>query len=147
MQKLCQILILAFIVSFGSCVKSVDIHQQNLDEIQTYLDDNGLTAKTTSSGLHYIITNEGDGDFPTLNDFISVNYVGKYIDEWEFDNGADISFNLSGVIEGWQEGMQLVSRGGSIKLLIPSSLGYGGDPPNGIRENAVLIFDVDLLDF
>lgn len=34
---------------------------------------------------------------------------------------------------------------GSGKLLIPAHLGYGSNPPSGIRSDAVLIFDVELV--
>jgi FKBP-type peptidyl-prolyl cis-trans isomerase FkpA len=53
---------------------------------------------------------------------------------------------LSGVIKGWQEGLQFFGKGGKGMLLVPSKMGYGSKPPAGIRVNAVLIFNIHLID-
>ena len=41
------------------------------------------------------------------------------------DRGQTISFPLAGVIQGWQEGLQLMKEGGKATLVIPSDLAYG----------------------
>jgi len=120
----------------------------NEREIENYLVGTNETATKTATGLHYIIEQEGDGEHPTIADDVTVTYTGYFTNGEVFDMSTDpITFPLSGVIEGWQEGIPLLSRGGAGKLLIPSHLGYGGNPPNGIPENAVLVFDVELIDF
>jgi FKBP-type peptidyl-prolyl cis-trans isomerase len=40
-----------------------------------------------------------------------------------------------------------MTKGQKNTLLLPSALGYGNNPPPGIPKNAVLIFDVKLVDF
>ena len=57
-----------------------------------------------------------------------------------------ITFPLSGVIQGWQEGIPLFKEGGSGILLIPSALGYGSQSVGSIPANSVLIFDINLID-
>jgi len=140
--------ILIIAVIFSSCKSEKKIMSDNEREIENYLVGINETATVTSSGLNYIITEEGDGEFPSISDEVTVNYTGYFTNGDIFDMSTDpITFPLTNVIEGWQEGIPLLSRGGSGKLIIPSHLGYGSNPPNGIPENAVLIFDVDLIDF
>ena len=124
--------------------------EDDIQKIQNYLTENGLTANATESGLHYIIENEGSSDKPNLNSVVEVRYEGRFLDDEIFDGtqgNQSVTFPLRNVIQGWQEGIPLFGRSGSGTLFIPSALGYGDNPPPGIPENAVLIFDVELLDF
>jgi len=125
--------------------------EDNKQEIEKYLADNNLKATSTESGLHYIITKEGDGNHPDASNSVTVDYKGYYSDGESFDSsydrGESITFPLLGVIAGWTEGIPKLSKGGAGTFLIPSHLGYGSTPPPGIRNNAVLIFDVELHDF
>lgn len=106
-------------------------------------------VQKTESGLYYEIIEEGDMNAKAFSekDTVVVNYVGTTTDGKEFDSsfgrGEPAEFPLDRVIKGWTEGMQLVGKGGKIKLYIPSELGYGS---RGQLGNQVLIFDVDLID-
>jgi FKBP-type peptidyl-prolyl cis-trans isomerase FkpA len=121
----------------------------DIKKIEDYLTKNNLTAESTESGLHYIIEVEGTGGHPNLDSEVTVNYKGYFTDDDVFDqtSGTPISFPLRNVIVGWQEGIPLFKKGGKGKLFLPSRLGYGASPPPGIPSNAVLIFDVELVDF
>ena len=134
-----------------SCEKDSSTKEIDNMEIQTYIADNNLDAQSTSSGLHYTIDKEGNGQHPNLNNEVTVHYRGYYTDGEQFDSSYDrgmpATFPLSMVIEGWQEGIPFFSKGGKGKLLIPSHLGYGSGPPPGIRPNAVLVFDIELITF
>lgn len=108
--------------------------------------------KTTASGLQYEIIEEGTGDNPKATDKVSVHYTGKLIDGTVFDSsverGQPATFGLNQVIPGWTEGIQLMKKGGKIRLYIPENLGYGAQAPpgSGISPYSTLIFDVELLD-
>ena len=106
--------------------------------------------QTLPSGLQYIVLTEGTGPKPTAQDTVTVNYVGKTIDGVEFDNsfkrGAPAVFNLSGVIKGWTEGLQLMNAGSKYRFFIPYQLGYGEMGSQRIKPYSTLIFDVELLD-
>lgn len=122
---------------------------KDIKKIEEYLTAKGLTAQSTASGLHIVTEVEGTGGSPSLTDSVEVFYKGYYTDDSVFDESLDktIKFPLNRLILGWQEGLQFFKKGGKGKLLIPSGLGYGPNPGSGIRSNAVLIFDLELVDF
>ncbi|SMP18790.1 FKBP-type peptidyl-prolyl cis-trans isomerase [Chryseobacterium profundimaris] len=110
--------------------------------------------KTTASGLQYEVLKEGDGKTkPTATSTANVTYTGKLMDGTVFDStdkngGQPIELNLSGVIKGWTEGIQLMSKGAKYRFYIPSELAYGDNGAGGvIPPGATLIFDVELVDF
>jgi hypothetical protein len=89
---------------------------------------------------------------PTASDTVTVNYRGALIDGTEFDSsykrGQPATFPVGGVIRGWTEALQKMNVGSKWKLFIPAELAYGENPPRGssIPPNAVLVFEVELLD-
>lgn len=104
---------------------------------------------TTDSGLKYRILRKSDGPQPTVRDSVTVDYVGKLESNLEFDNSylrpEPTTFVLTNVIEGWQEGLQLVGEGGMIELKVPPELGYGAQGvPGSIPPNSTLIFRIEL---
>ncbi|MDB4439154.1 FKBP-type peptidyl-prolyl cis-trans isomerase [bacterium] len=126
------------------------VFQDNIATIENYLSANGLTAQKTASGLYYIINEEGSLAKPELCDDVSVAYRGYLVNGTTFDssNGEPITFPLTGVIFGWQEGIQLFGKEGNGVLLIPSYLAYGNSSPSPlIPGNSALIFDVTLDNF
>lgn len=110
--------------------------------------------KTTASGLQYEVLKEGDGKAkPTAASTATVTYTGKLMDGTVFDStdkngGKPIELNLSGVIKGWTEGIQLMSKGAKYRFYIPSELAYGDNGAgNVIPPGSTLVFDVELVDF
>lgn len=124
----------------------------NGQQIREYIAANNLDAvEIEDTGLYVVIAQEGNGEFPALNDNVTVHYHGTFLDGSVFDSsvlrGEPATFPLSGVILGWQIGIPQFSKGGSGKLLIPNNLAYGQGGTGGIPGNSVLIFDVELIDF
>lgn len=113
-----------------------------------------LTAQmqTTSTGLRYIVHEQGDGPKPVKGDQVSVHYYGildstGQMFDTSFKGGQPYQFPLGmgQVIQGWDEGLLLFNKGTKATLFIPTALGYGaaGSPPV-IPENADLVFYVEL---
>ena len=103
-------------------------------------------AKRTSSGLAYKSLRPGNGGpAPVKSSNVTVHYTGWTTDGKMFDTsvdkGAPITFGLGDVIEGWTEGVQLMTVGEKMRFWIPERLAYKGErPPRGM-----LVFDVELI--
>ncbi|HVM89690.1 MAG TPA: FKBP-type peptidyl-prolyl cis-trans isomerase [Puia sp.] len=105
---------------------------------------------TLPSGLQYQVLQEGTGVKPVATDKVKCNYQGSLIDGTVFDasaqHGGPIEFNVSGVIKGWTEALQLMPVGSKWRLFVPSDLGYGDQGSGPIQPGSTLIFDVELLE-
>ncbi len=109
----------------------------------------GQQVTTTQSGLQLQVVKEGTGPRPTTSDIVLVHYKGKLQDGTVFDSTEGkqpVPFPVTGVIPGFTEGLQLMNKGGTYRLKIPSDLAYGAKGAGGvIPPNATLLFEVDLL--
>lgn len=144
--------------------------QVSIDEkiIDDYLAENGINAESTEEGLKYVITQEGNGEIPANGNTVVVNYTGTLLDGTMFDSSIEEDAKAGGiyregrdynkpfefalgqgrVIKGWDIGIALLSKGAKATLYIPSSLGYGARGTGStIGPNAVLVFNVELIDF
>jgi FKBP-type peptidyl-prolyl cis-trans isomerase FkpA len=115
-------------------------------QIVTYATANGINAVKDYSGLYYEIINPGSGSTPTANSSVTVAYTGKLLNGNIFDQRSYYSEKMTALMEGWQIGLPLIKKGGQIKLIIPSSLAYRCIGAPNIPSNAVLYFDVTLID-
>ena len=120
---------------------------------QKFLDDNAAREEVTvtESGLQWEVLEASEGAKPSVDDTVSVHYVGTTTDGTEFDSsiarGQPAEFPLKGVIPGWTEGLQLMNVGSKYRFVIPSDLAYGerGAGQN-IGPNETLVFEVELLE-
>ncbi|WP_369828808.1 FKBP-type peptidyl-prolyl cis-trans isomerase [Flavobacterium sp. 1] len=126
---------------------SVEYSAANDAEIVKYIADNKLNAVKTASGLYYVIDEAGTGKQPTATSNVTVAYKGYFTNKTVFDQSTanGVSFNLQQVIKGWTEGIPYFKEGGSGKLLIPATLGYGSNNYSTIPGGSVLIFDIKLI--
>jgi FKBP-type peptidyl-prolyl cis-trans isomerase len=116
--------------------------------INDYIAKNNLNAEKDSSGMYIVNYVKGSGPKPTSENCVQVKYEGKLLQNGQpFDSNPNISFGLGQVIRGWQIGFPYLSKGDSATFLIPSRLGYGAEGFYGIPPDAVLMFNVTLLDF
>lgn len=106
---------------------------------------------TTGSGLQYKVVSEGQGIKPVFGDTVVVHYTGKFVDGKIFDTSEGdpnpIEFVIEpGMVEGWNEGLQLMSVGSKYTLFVPWNLGFGKEGGRDIEPYSNLIFDVELID-
>lgn len=153
MKKILLMLSVCSLLFSGSgCIKDDGCQNKTVQSEQAailaYATANSITATAHSSGLYYQITNPGSGPTPSLTSRVSVRYTGKLLDGTVFDaqTGTPVTFTLGGVINGWQLGLQLLQEGGTIKLIVPSSLAYGCGGQGTIPGNAILYFEIQLVD-
>ena len=123
-----------------------------LEKGAKFLEENGKRpgVKTTASGLQYEIMKEGTGAMPKATDKVTTHYHGTLLDGKVFDSsvnrGQPIDFQCNGVIQGWQEALQLMKVGSKWKLFVPYQLAYGERGAGGdIGPYETLIFEVELL--
>ena len=125
-----------------------DLNQENGE---LFLKENLLFEGVieTESGLQYEIIKEGNGKSPNLADSVTIHYTGRFIDGRVFESTvpSNIPFSgpLLGVIQGWQEGVQLMKEGGQSRLYISHELAYGPEGKGAIEPYSTLIFDIELL--
>ncbi|GAB3329972.1 FKBP-type peptidyl-prolyl cis-trans isomerase [Marivirga atlantica] len=149
---------------FGECPEKQ--LKEDLVIIESYLEDNNLEAEVHSSGLHYIIEEEGTGEKPNNGQQVVVDYVGRFLDGRVFDTSIDsvaraegvynenrnyqpfqFTLGVGAVVSGWDIGIALLNEGSKAQFILPSYLGYGSNGSGGtIPANTVIMFEVELID-
>ncbi len=106
----------------------------------------------TASGLQYKIIEEGSGEYPSESCNVIIHQRctllnGKIIEDTYKDNEPD-DVPIDKLIDGYREGLLMMKKGGRSKLFIPPALAWGKKGSGSkIPPNALLIFDVRLVDF
>lgn len=149
---------LSALVIYESFFAGDDTNITNVDD--TILEEGPMLAGTPLADftpvekiteLETIDQEVGDGKAAVEGGSVVAHYTGAVantgiIFQSSFDGaGEPIPFSLTGVIEGWQEGIPGMKEGGKRRLLIPADMAYGANPPQGIPPNADLVFDVVLV--
>lgn len=136
----------------NSCVKNEVCKNKSVDSerasITGYASANGIAGTEHSSGVYYQVINPGSGATPTTSSTVTVKYTGKLLNGQVFDQQTTtpVSVSVSQVIDGWKIGLPLIQKGGVIKLIIPSSLGYGCTGFGTVPSNSILYFEIELVD-
>ena len=128
-------------------------------QIANYLDTatNIGVKDSTSTGLYYIEKVKGTGTVnPASGKLAKIRYTGYLPDGRVFDKtAADTVFKFrvgyQQVINGLDDGIRLMTKGGKAKMVIPYYRGYGF---NGLTYRgqivipyfSTLVFDVELVD-
>lgn len=102
------------------------------------------------SGLQYKIIQAGTGTKPGKTDTVTVEYTGTLVNGTVFDStdkaGKPATFQVSQVIPGWTEALQLMPAGSTWEIYVPSNLAYGPRSVGGpIGPNEALVFKVHLI--
>jgi len=127
--------------------------EENLKAGVAFMEANKTRQGVVSheSGLQYKIVKAGTGPLPSLEDTVTVHYRGTLLDGKEFDSSyareEPISFQLRGLIKGWQVAIPMMPQGSTWVLYLPADLAYGTRGAGAdIGPGATLIFEIELLD-
>lgn len=117
--------------------------------LEKYAQKGGVVE--TDTGLLYRVLEAGDGIVPVIDDTVRVNQRislvdGKVIAD-TYKTGEPDKFTMKEAIPGIREGLQLMEVGARFEFVVPADLAWGKKGVgNKIGPNAVLIFDIRLID-
>lgn len=153
---------------YGDYIKTLSEAAKKAEpvKIKKYIADNNLKVTQTASGLNYIITKQGSGIKPVPGDTVVVNYTVKLTSGKVLETSVRaeaqkaklpvnpmspykpvrFAIGVKGMIKGWDEGMQLLNKGATATLILPSELAYGEQGYQQIQPFTPLVFDVELVD-
>lgn len=116
-----------------------------------FLEENAKRPEitVTESGLQYEVLATGEGEKPTAESTVRVDYHGTLINGTVFDSsyerGQPAEFPVGGVIKGWTEALQMMTEGTKWRIYVPHELAYGERGAGAaIAPFSTLVFDVEL---
>jgi FKBP-type peptidyl-prolyl cis-trans isomerase len=138
--------------------KEIELQKErDIKEVETYLKSKNISTIKTPAGAYVEIMQKGEGPVPDSGKQVSLKYTGTNLKGDKFDSNVDPSFGHTDTfkivigqmnsIQGFEEGVKQIAKGGKARIYIPSMLGYGmqGAPPK-IKPYEHLIFDIELVD-
>jgi FKBP-type peptidyl-prolyl cis-trans isomerase FkpA len=158
MKKLLIVFILGALVAVtNGCVKGSSLTpctnktpQSEQADMLAYAAAQGFNMSLHPNGMYYEVVNPGSGAIALETSRIFVRYTGRLISSNAiFDqqqNHTLTGWTLNTLIQGWQVGVPLIQVGGKIRLIVPSSLAYGCQPYSSLPGNAVLFFEIELVE-
>jgi FKBP-type peptidyl-prolyl cis-trans isomerase len=160
-------LLVILCMTLGSCLDDGGVNpyqqlQEDVKKIDAYLAANPPTDPTDiivrdASGIRMVVTEMGSGIVPpTPENLIQVSYVGRLLKNGQlvdppFDQDNSLTFTLAveadqfDVIRGWKTALFMMTEGTKATVYIPSGLAYGTSGKGSIPDNAILVFDLELL--
>ncbi len=135
-----------------------DKKSEEIKTIEKYLADKNIKAEKSTKGVFVEIKEQGQGPKVDSGKAVHVMYKGETFGGTVFDSNLDSTFGHTepfvfvigqrGAIEGWDDGLRLLNKGGKARMYIPSMLAYGPNAPQGAPFKAYenLIFDVEVID-
>jgi len=151
--------LLAVITSCGKDKEEVDqrlANKENKEAGELFLEKNAgeQGVLQTSKGLQYkkVVDNKDSKIKPYLEDTVNVTYTGKMIDDKIFVSATDEDLLLVTQIEGFQDGLQLMTEGSTYIFYIPYCLAYSASSKTvsydgkavTVKPYSALIFEVTL---
>jgi FKBP-type peptidyl-prolyl cis-trans isomerase FkpA len=135
------VLLTAFVCS---CKKenSAAMLANEKNEIDRYLQSHNLNIKPTASGLYFKLIVDGQGESPSLKDFVIINYAATTLDGKLFDTSNQLDAKANNIvtssaidgpvklymqsinIKGLIEGLLQMQEGGKAWMLMPASLTF-----------------------
>lgn len=149
-----------FVMKVVDIMSEKEIMKKQEDERNNYISQDSIAfsqtiarlkdAKTTESGMYYVIEKAGKGKGVKKGDKVDVKYKGVLLNGQVFDDNQvegikDLPVGLGQVIPGWDEILQVMHVGDKIKVIIPWKLAYGSRGAGPIPPFSSLIFEMELV--
>ncbi len=127
------------------------IKERNRDQIVAFIDRSGWIMTETSTGLWYMIMEQGSGPLVQEGDFVVYSYKtrllsGTYCYSADTINPKTIVIGKGNVEAGVEEGLLLLNENSKARFIIPPHLAHGnfGDRDK-IPGTSNLIVDINVL--
>jgi FKBP-type peptidyl-prolyl cis-trans isomerase FkpA len=127
--------------------KSGEVDKE-INAMKSYLAAKKIPARQTGKGTFVYIKSQGNGPSANQGDTVTVKFAGRVLatDSVFESNSYSFPIGEGEVIQGWDEGIKLLKKGGKGTLFIPGFLAYGRNPRPPFRAFEALIFDVEVTD-
>jgi FKBP-type peptidyl-prolyl cis-trans isomerase len=121
------------------------INFSSLDELS-----DAYTWQDGQSGITYFDVVEGDGREVLSGDWIAAFYTlwdaeGNLLQTNSNDKPFVIEVGVGNLIKGWDVTVPGMKDGGIRRLIVPGDMAYGETPPPGIKPNATLVFELEIV--
>ncbi len=112
--------------------------------------DNKEYQQLGNTGIYYKVIKAGNGEKPTEQSAVKVNYEGKNMKGEIFDSSYErkepATMTLTQVIKGWQEVLKAMPVGSTWECAVPYDLAYGDQGAGDkIPPFSPLVFKVELI--
>jgi len=152
MKKVALILSLALVALTGCSEIGDDMSSSTLVQVTTNAGEAPtITAPSGDAPTTLIVEDVivGSGAEVVATSTLTLHYtLMKWSDgsilESSWSSGTPSTFELSGLIQGWQQGLPGAKVGGRRLLVIPPALGYGAMAGHPLEKDT-LIFAVDII--
>ena len=149
------IILVLVVIGLAGCNSDPILNEEqqlakDIELINEYIADNNIqNVIEHSSGIRYIVHEEGTGEIPERNWIVKVKFQGNLLTDptgTPFEQStAGTEYVLSTRIEGWQIILTEQQEGAVLTLYIPSGLGYGSNRSGPIPGNSNLIYEITLV--
>ena len=124
--------------------------QKDENALIDYAVDKGLDVKRTTSGIYYVVEEQGKGEIMVQGQPFRAHYSGYFLDgkvfDSSYDRGQPLAATVGAMNAAWNEALVTFPVGSKLKLLLPSRLGYGSRGfPGFVPPNTPLIFDMHIM--
>ncbi|MDZ7604839.1 MAG: FKBP-type peptidyl-prolyl cis-trans isomerase [Cyclobacteriaceae bacterium] len=134
-------------------IKFVDIKKLDEDyvKIDQYITTKGFTAEIDPEfGTRTVVHVPGSTTGIDNNDYITLNYTGKLLDDQQFDtsygkNPLGFTIAKGELIPGFELGVRELNNLDSATIFVPSIYGYGAKASGTIPANSVLVFGIKIV--
>jgi FKBP-type peptidyl-prolyl cis-trans isomerase len=120
--------------------------------IDKYLLDNNIAAVADTTGVRYVITQQGSGDAASWFTKVKFNYTGKVLNGNQFTTGMSepsdvLDSRVVDYIQGVLISLTKLKAGGKGTFYIPSGLAFGANE-NGsapVPAHANIVYEIELI--